>query len=315
MVVLDVVKYVHDKSKNVSIDLDSISSFAKTQNWTLIQNLDLLYGLNFRTELEKVSFLFLFSCVNFCFWGDNKWEVNIDGKYVGSTSGIILALKREVDIDSEFVYGDVLANLTPKKWGQIIRGKGELLFTSERLDFLNKYGEILRSKYDNDVINILEEGHFEVEYLIDLLSKTFPFMFNDSTVYKGRKISFYKKAQHLVSYLNNLGNSKISIKGLEKLTAFADYRVPQLLRELGILVYSKELADKIDNNVEIIFGSEEEVEIRANTIWAVELIKREVKNIFGVERSARVIDNFLWMYSKEKCANMKPHHRCRTIFY
>jgi hypothetical protein len=30
---------------------------------------------------------------------------------------------------------------------------------------------------------------------------------------------------------------------------FADYRVPQILRQLGIMEYNEELANKIDNEV------------------------------------------------------------------
>ncbi len=44
---------------------------------------------------------------------------------------------------------------------------------------------------------------------------------------------------------------------------FADYRVPQILRELSILNYSDQLAELIDSEIELEYSSEYEVEIRA----------------------------------------------------
>ncbi len=53
---------------------------------------------------------------------------------------------------------------------------------------------------------------------------------------------------------------------------FADYRVPQILRHLGIFEYKASLCDKIDNEEELPYSSEEEVEIRAATVIAVEML-------------------------------------------
>jgi len=57
-------------------------------------------------------------------------------------------------------------------------------------------------------------------------------------------------------------------------TAFADYKLPQVLQHVGILQYSPSLEHKVDNGIFLEAGSPEELEIRENTIWAVELIKR-----------------------------------------
>ena len=53
---------------------------------------------------------------------------------------------------------------------------------------------------------------------------------------------------------------------------FADYRVPQILRELDILKYSEGLSKLVDSETELPYSSEYEVEIRALTIVAVEEI-------------------------------------------
>lgn len=43
---------------------------------------------------------------------------------------------------------------------------------------------------------------------------------------------------------------------------FADYRVPQLLRDAGVMVYSDHLAAIVDQGIELPAGSEEETQIR-----------------------------------------------------
>ena len=58
---------------------------------------------------------------------------------------------------------------------------------------------------------------------------------------------------------------------------FADYRVPQILRHLKIFEYSDHLAKIVDAEVEMAYSSAEEIEIRAATVLAVELIMDRIK--------------------------------------
>ena len=53
-----------------------------------------------------------------------------------------------------------------------------------------------------------------------------------------------------------------SFDDMDELTMFADYRVPQLLRDAGVMVYSDHLAAIVDNCTELLAGSEEETQIR-----------------------------------------------------
>ena len=71
-------------------------------------------------------------------------------------------------------------------------------------------------------------------------------------------------------------DDKIVFKNLEYLTMFADYRVPQTLRHAGIFEYNKELAELIDAEKELPYSSKYEIEIRAATIVAVEMILTKI---------------------------------------
>jgi hypothetical protein len=121
---------------------------------------------------------------------------------------------------------------------------------------------------------------------------------------------------------------------LEKLTMFADYRVPQLLRSLGILQYTVALAGKIDAKQELGAGSEEEVEIRAATVHAVERLRRrlELKQAKQARTSSSTttttsttittstvltieVDWLLWERGERMKDGLPPHHRTLTMYY
>lgn len=95
---------------------------------------------------------------------------------------------------------------------------------------------------------------------------------------------------------------------------------------LGALKYSPEFTDFLNTNEELTPGAKNEMEIRANSIWVVELIKREMLRLValqGIQREGAdpinsiVIDFYLWTYAKQFSDKMKhvPIHKIRTIFY
>ena len=110
------------------------------------------------------------------------------------------------------------------------------------------------------------------------------------------------------------GNKWGRFSDLDSLTAFADYKLPQVLRHLGVLRYEDALAKKVDQKTLIVAGSPEEVEIRANTIWAVELIRQEL-HAMGNPLNAFEIDWILWNLGQYDRHGIKPYHRTITIFY
>lgn len=107
---------------------------------------------------------------------------------------------------------------------------------------------------------------------------------------------------------------------MDRLTMFADYRVPQILRARGVLRYSQMLAQKIDTNEVIPSGSEEEVEIRAATVQAVECLRDDVRKLQelhgGVADVKSVtLDWLLWQEGESLKETLPPHHRTLTVFY
>ncbi|MBI5345708.1 MAG: hypothetical protein HZB76_00980 [Chlamydiae bacterium] len=134
--------------------------------------------------------------------------------------------------------------------------------------------------------------------------------FSDTAKYKGKDVCFYKRAQLLVADIYQIFGGLIN---MDQITACADYKLPLILRSLGILEYSSALAEKIDSKMEIPKSSHEETEIRANTIWAVEFIKEEVKKRSPQIMSFQINDN-LWNATQGNNGN-NLYHRTRTTAY
>jgi hypothetical protein len=94
--------------------------------------------------------------------------------------------------------------------------------------------------------------------------------FADVSTYDGREIPFYKRAQLAAADLHRAGVAHLP--GLDRLTAFADNLLPHVLRVDGILQLAPGLTARIEAEELLEHGSPEEVELRACTVQAVELL-------------------------------------------
>jgi hypothetical protein len=140
--------------------------------------------------------------------------------------------------------------------------------------------------------------------------------FRDTAPWNGHEIRFYKRAQILVADIFGAfdGKGPGAFHDLQTLTAFADYKVPQVLRQHGILRYDPALAARIANYQLIPPDSDEEIEIRAATIWGVELLRQALAQR-GRELPAYAIDWSLWQSGQSLQASSEPYHRTLTVFY
>lgn len=104
-----------------------------------------------------------------------------------------------------------------------------------------------------------------------------------------------------------------TLTDLDQLTIYADYKLPQVLRHYNVLEYHGGLAERVDAGSELAAGSVEEIEIRACTIWACELLRRALLQ-YGCSMTNVDIDQRLWLLGQNGAA-MRPYHRTRTIYY
>lgn len=187
------------------------------------------------------------------------------------------SLENGIDIlDPEY-----LRNMNIDQFEILTKGNITIPLFQERLKLLNILGKLVIEKFDGKFTNIFEKGEYDAFKIANVLANDLREVFYDESVYDNKIISFYKKAQLVPNMVEDFVKSNIinlKIVGLEKLTALADYKIPQILREFGILEYNINLANKIDSGILIDKDSKEEIEIRANTVWAIELLRQLLKN-------------------------------------
>jgi hypothetical protein len=133
--------------------------------------------------------------------------------------------------------------------------------------------------------------------------------FRDISEYKGEIVYLMKRAQILASDL--FGSNGWEFEDMEELTMFPDYQVPQVLNSKGVLVYSDELQSMIDSSQEILRNSEMEIEIRAATVVACDMIAQLIN------APAYKADWLIWQRgeNEKKLGLLKNHHKTRTTFY
>jgi hypothetical protein len=148
------------------------------------------------------------------------------------------------------------------------------------------------------------------------IAKTFP-IFDDVSIYKGDRVYFYKKAQLFAhDMMTGFAHTPYAmLKNIDTLTGEADYKIPSLLRKLGILVYNQNLAAKVDQRVELLADSPEEVEIRANMLWACHLMCGNLFQKRHMTIDSVTLDGILWVASQTKSPDDKPYHLTITTDY
>jgi len=317
--VLETAKYIAERSRLVRIDKQALIRFAQKLLGDEIEvpPWDPLYHFCDGTE-ETVSYLLVLDSLNFCFWpppGKARWEIEYNSKKLSGYHAMAASLTKAVESGIPVTSSAYLAILTSDELNRILGGRGELQLMGPRLQLLNELGQVLIKDYDGKAHRLVEAADNSAAKLARLLAEKFS-SFRDIAEYRGHEVFFYKRAQILAADLHGAFNGKKwgSFGDMEMLTAFADYKLPQVLRHSGIMHYNGSLAQKVDQQVLLETGSLDEVEIRANTIWAVELIRQELERTGKVLRAFE-IDWILWNLGQDDAFRERPYHRTVSIFY
>lgn len=314
--ILSTATKVSNRSKSIKIDLIELSNFVESNYKNIIEFSPKSLENKFLKLEHYLNYILLFASINFCFWGDtedNEWGVITNGEQTKRTTALETALLNYYYTDPSRFEFQTIKDLRLVDFIKILQGGENLKYTQLRWIFLSETFSILGNMYDGKVQNLLESANHDSEKILKIVTKTFP-SFRDISLYEDFEVPFLKRAQVFISSIHNISNKGFEIKNIQGLTAFADYRLPQYLRHKKILQYVPRLCEMIDNNIKIPQGSPEEVEIRANTIVAIEKIRIELKKLSKKEITSSLIDNYIWNISRAE-RNMKPHHKTESFFY
>jgi hypothetical protein len=339
--VLESVKRVMARARLVSVHPERVGAAVSRFGSLLEDGAGWAHPCHFFDGAEEtLRWIFVLEVLNHCFWPDadgRVWTVFYKGEHWSGYWGLAASLKRAVEAGVPITDAAYLSTISREDLARILEGEGEGKVEGEsqgqgvgggkdegegeiplferRLENLREAGAVLLEKYGGDAANLVRSAQGDAVRLAVEVASAFP-SFRDEARYAGERVFFWKRAQIFAWDLHAAfeGKGIGALSRTEELTAFADYKLPQVLRELGVVSYARELAQKVDGRVPILAGSPEEVEIRAATVCAVELLKQAFARA-GEETSSARIDNWLWRLGQLDDFRKRPYHRCRTIYY
>ncbi len=338
LAVLATTARVVERARFVRIEPRALERAADTLAQRRVEPPTWNYDLHFFDGAERtVNYLFLLDALNFCFWEPRaRWTIEYRGKKLDGYWALAAALKHAAEKNPRVLDADYWARISPAELAEILRGRGEIPLFAERWRNVRELGAGLCNHWGASAAQFVASAHGDAARLVQMLAENFA-SFNDVAVYRmpdpesGRRrdaetksprprvpapVHFFKRAQILVADLYGAFDGKQwgAFHNLATLTAFADYKLPQILRAWGVLRYAPALARKIDAQRELAAGGAEEIEIRAVTLWAVEFL-REAFVRRGRAWMSIQVDWILWEAAQVRVKAMKPYHRVRTVYY
>ena len=321
--VLDSLVPVIESSVHVRTDLPRLIDVA---GWMAYEELPFpRFGLDFDPVTERdlaIDFGMVSNTINTAFTDFDtgvKFETESDGVVLSDSLAMTSCLKRALAEGIPVLDGRFLADVTRQQLAAIFAGNIEMPMLDEKRAVLNEVGKVLAERYDGYFHNFIATCSPRLfdngRGLLDRLIVEFP-RFNDVSSYRGHTIQFHKLAQLAYWGLHSgfKGRGEFPIEDIASMTAFADYIVPVALRAMGILHYTPELEERIQQGDLIPRDSDEEIEIRAHMLYASALLTEEINQRRPPELQVIIpqVDARLWSSFH---TTHWPHHLTRTIMY
>lgn len=323
--VLESILPVIEESRHVRTSTSAVESVA---DWMAYEDFGfpsggVVEGLEIGTDPDHLMDLtMLETTLNFAFTdfdSSTKFEVMRNGRVFSDTEAMVVCIHDALVAGIPLLEGSYLATVSRTDLESIFTGNIEIPMLDERVTILNDVGRTLTEDYSGRFHNFIRDCAPAMfangDGVLERLVTEFP-RFNDTSDYHGTNVRIFKLAQlglwMLHRALYGLGDWQLT--DLADMTAFADYIVPVGLNVTGILVYSADLEQRINSGEMIERDSDEEIEIRAHTLYATALLTDEINAIRPSDKQLLIpqVDYRFW---KTYHATFKPHHLTRTIMY
>lgn len=298
-------KYACENSQYVKINYEKVDEMIKK-----IEELKISYWLDSNPfnildlDLESIiNFLLVYHTIgDYCFWGNPKWEIETPlGKLDGSYAIMYLIINRFKEQKS--------FNISFEDFKKFLEGNVEIPLLEDRYSNLVQMNQFIKQQ-NKSFYELIKDFDKDIQ-LLEFIINNFKY-FEDKSRYKGREIYFYKRAQLLTSdilhVMESVGKKKVDYSHL---IGCADYKIPQVMRCYGMLEFNDKLMEKVNNQIELLENSEEEIEIRANDLEIIDYIYEKL----GKRYPKMAINDFIWLLGQDKSNMNKPYHRTLTNHY
>jgi hypothetical protein len=305
---------VADRARHVWLDPDRLAAFATELPLEVAQaptpDSSFMY---LGDEAATAAWVVTFSAVNF----GSGWFPHVR-KLPGRSGSITMMTRLKEHFDQHgALTAPELAAMSPEGcavlFGQDLRHPVDALLMHFARG-LRDLGALLLDHYNGSFTAFIKRAEGSAERLA-AATQAMP-LFRDIARYQGIDVPFLKRAQLLSADLAvALGGKGLgAFEDLDRLTVFADNLVPHVLRIEGVLRFDPALVAAITREALIPAGSEQEVEIRACAVHAVERMVALLR-ARGHSINAMGLDYVLWTSGQDQKYKAHPRHRTRTVSY
>lgn len=310
--VLETSQFVVDNASHVKINYDKVNDLIdELLNFNNVHYLTKVpYAVYEMSTKDIVNFLLIYDSIDFSFWGNPKWTIEVDGKSLDGGIALLHCMFNLFSGHNSVEVFEKLENMTLEEFRELLKGNIDIPLLEERFKIITGIAKQVNEKMNGNFYEYIKSMNNDQEVFSTILSNFNNF--EDTRTYKGKTIYFYKLAQLLTSDILHV----IEIKDQKavdysNLLGCADYKIPQVMQGFGLLEYDDELSSLLDTKTEIALNSEYEVEIRASMIVVINYIWNKIdKSIDRID-----INDFIWSKGQDKTKKYKPYHLTRTTSY
>jgi len=261
---------------------------------------------------EMCLFYLILNSINYCYF-DHDGKRFQDGKLHGSALASVRLVENWKEIQDPTFLTNVDANYL---LSELFRAECSLSLVKERAEALREIGNFINRNQDFTFRKLFQKYKSNAYFVSQSLPTLLPTW----------RDPFFKRAQLFVGMVHGrFQNEKVLpfSRGIDDLTVFADYRVPETLIRMGIIVPTAALMTRIHRREQIYSGSRKELELRAASILGADALM-EALNVRkeGAANSLHV-DYLLWSAGRRSdelseklfVQNHITHHYTMTTDY
>jgi Potential Queuosine, Q, salvage protein family len=296
--------WVVERARSVAIEPDAIAAYAATLPGALAApSVDPATELVEGDRETRTAFAICIDAINF----GSGWWPTIRKRPGRSGYFTVAAALTERFRDRGAWAAAELATIGPAEVAAVLGQDADHPLMADYATALREVGERIRDEHGGSFEAVAEAAGGSAVAMAELLSAWRAFA--DVSEYDGQPVPFFKRAQIAAADLARMGLADFG--DLDRLTAFADNLVPHVLRVDGLMRLDPALEARIEAGKLLEHGAAEEVELRACTVHAVELLAAATDG----HRSPTEIDAILWNRGSAERYKSLPRPRSRNTAY